>query len=320
MSPKTSPSTADDQAGHQKGSAIDALKERGAEVGELELRFALSQQGSTREGKQNQQKQRLDAPTQGRQRGQKHPGNPSNWVHERERSREWGLPFGYDTALSVWFATNASTPGTGTQRRFYRAEQAAGLNPVASRCFLKFVLVTNGSVRFCGSSTIVVTTNHGSPFRSIERSKNSFKTVFPLYGGPFFLKYPGRKLRRNHLERSSPIAFPGGSQALLRRFRPAHRRFPLGYGITLPRRRAALRRLSAEMQQPGLGALVRVDLEGVIVRPGDVQPPWNAQEGRRAIGPALFARGFVLGRIPGIARGAACGGQRDAGEIALRPG
>src|SRR6185295_3486550 len=49
---------------------------------------------------------------------------------------------------------------------FYLAEQAVGANPAASFCFLKLVLVTKGSVRFCGSSTMVVTTNQGSPLRS----------------------------------------------------------------------------------------------------------------------------------------------------------
>jgi hypothetical protein len=32
-----------------------------------------------------------------------------------------------------------------------------GFHPVASACFLKFELVTNGEVRYSGSSTIVVT-------------------------------------------------------------------------------------------------------------------------------------------------------------------
>src|SRR5947207_3365790 len=52
----------------------------------------------------------------------------------------------------------------------YFAEQGVGFQPVASACFLKLVLVTKGSVRYAGSSTTVVTTNHVSPLRSFERS------------------------------------------------------------------------------------------------------------------------------------------------------
>ena len=52
------------------------------------------------------------------------------------------------------------------------------MNP--SDSFLKFVLVTKGSLRYCGSSTIVVTTNQVSPLRSLDRSKNSFKTALAL--------------------------------------------------------------------------------------------------------------------------------------------
>jgi hypothetical protein len=45
---------------------------------------------------------------------------------------------------------------------------------------LKFVLVTNGVVRYCGSSTIVVTTNHVEPSFSVERSKYSRSVVLSL--------------------------------------------------------------------------------------------------------------------------------------------
>ena len=51
-----------------------------------------------------------------------------------------------------------------------RAVHGRGFHPVASACFLKFVLVTNGSVRFSGSSMMVVTVNQMSPFRSENKS------------------------------------------------------------------------------------------------------------------------------------------------------
>src|SRR5438128_693315 len=47
---------------------------------------------------------------------------------------------------------------------FYFAEQGVGFQPEASGSFLKFVLVVNDWLRYCGSSTIVVTTSHSSPF------------------------------------------------------------------------------------------------------------------------------------------------------------
>src|SRR5262249_24902942 len=71
-------------------------------------------------------------------------------------------------------------------------EQGTGFQPVASVCFLKFVLVTNGSFKYVWPSTTVVTTNHVSPFRSFDRSSNSLTAAFSLYGAPFFRRYPGR--------------------------------------------------------------------------------------------------------------------------------
>ena len=55
-----------------------------------------------------------------------------------------------------------------------------GFQPVASGCFLKSVVVTNGVVRYSGSSTIVVTTNQVSPLRSVRTSYYSFSVVRPL--------------------------------------------------------------------------------------------------------------------------------------------
>src|SRR5262249_40056287 len=72
----------------------------------------------------------------------------------------------------------------------YLTRQGVGFHPVASVCFLKFVLVTNGVVRYCASSTIVVTTNHVEPSFSLERSKYSRSVVLSLYGTPFLRKYP----------------------------------------------------------------------------------------------------------------------------------
>src|ERR1700722_17822564 len=41
---------------------------------------------------------------------------------------------------------------------------------------------------------MLVIVTHWSPFRSVERSQYSVSTAFSLYGTPFFLKYPGRRL------------------------------------------------------------------------------------------------------------------------------
>ena len=70
--------------------------------------------------------------------------------------------------------------GTSSLRSSHRAVQGDGLNLEPSGSLLKFVLVTNGSVRNCGSSTIVVTTNHVSPLRSFDRSKYSETTALAL--------------------------------------------------------------------------------------------------------------------------------------------
>ena len=51
---------------------------------------------------------------------------------------------------------------------------------VASACFLKFVLVTNGVVGYSGSSTMVVTTNQVSQLRSLESAKYSRTTARAL--------------------------------------------------------------------------------------------------------------------------------------------
>src|SRR5262245_583417 len=62
----------------------------------------------------------------------------------------------------------------------YLTKQAVGAHPVPSPCLLKLVLVTNGVVKYCGSSTIVVTTNHVEPSFSLERSKYSRSVVLSL--------------------------------------------------------------------------------------------------------------------------------------------
>jgi len=51
---------------------------------------------------------------------------------------------------------------------------------------LKCDVVTNGTARYTGSSTIVVTMNQVPPSGSLNRSKYSFTEVFSLYGTPFF--------------------------------------------------------------------------------------------------------------------------------------
>jgi len=68
----------------------------------------------------------------------------------------------------------------------YRAVQGDGLHLLVSVSFLKFDEVTHGPLRYCGSRTIVVTTNHSAPSGSLNESKNSFTVASALYGIPFF--------------------------------------------------------------------------------------------------------------------------------------
>ena len=72
-----------------------------------------------------------------------------------------------------------------------------------------------------------------------------------------------------------------------------------------------------EMEQARLRAGVGLDLQRVVVLPGDVQAAGHAHDGGRAVRFALQAGGFVLGRIPGIDHLAGVGVERDAGGVAL---
>src|SRR5207237_649675 len=63
---------------------------------------------------------------------------------------------------------------------FYSAVHAVGRHFAPSRSFLKCELVTNGSSRNVGSSTMVVTVNHWSPFGSACRSRYSVTVAFSL--------------------------------------------------------------------------------------------------------------------------------------------
>ncbi len=60
------------------------------------------------------------------------------------------------------------------------AEQADGFHLAPSASFFQLVLVTKGSLKYCGSSTTVVTANQVSPLGSLERSKYSLRTVLVL--------------------------------------------------------------------------------------------------------------------------------------------
>ena len=60
------------------------------------------------------------------------------------------------------------------------AEQGVGLQAEPSGTFLKCELVTNRELRFCGSSTTVVTISHESPFGSLVRLMYSVTRAFAL--------------------------------------------------------------------------------------------------------------------------------------------
>src|SRR5579864_505218 len=84
---------------------------------------------------------------------------------------------------------------------------------------------------------------------------------------------------------------------------------PLRHRISLPawllargrfefRGRLPLRWRRSEMQNARLRSLIGLDLQRVIVLPGDVQMRGLPHHARRAVGLALIAVGFVLGRVP----------------------
>src|SRR5438876_4246361 len=75
---------------------------------------------------------------------------------------------------------------------FYFAVQGTVFQAEPSESFLKCVIVANGWVRYCGSSTIFVTTSHGPPAASERTLKYSVTTASALYGTPFLRKYPAR--------------------------------------------------------------------------------------------------------------------------------
>lgn len=60
----------------------------------------------------------------------------------------------------------------------YRAEQGVGFQPVPSASLLKSELVVYGRVKYCGSSTLVMTVSQRSPFGSSFRSQYSVTTAF----------------------------------------------------------------------------------------------------------------------------------------------
>src|SRR5262245_39055866 len=63
---------------------------------------------------------------------------------------------------------------------FYLTEQGVGFQPAALGSFLKSVVVTYCRVKYCGSSTLVVTVSHWSPFGIVLRSYHSVTTALVL--------------------------------------------------------------------------------------------------------------------------------------------
>jgi hypothetical protein len=61
----------------------------------------------------------------------------------------------------------------------YLAEHASGFQGALSGSFLKCVLVINGTLRYCGSFTSVLTTSQ-TPLASLWRSYHSVTTAFSL--------------------------------------------------------------------------------------------------------------------------------------------
>src|SRR5438046_1279326 len=74
------------------------------------------------------------------------------------------------------------------------ARHGVGSHPDASGIFLKCACMMSGSIRYRGSVTIVVTTSQMFfVYGSENVSKYSSTMALPLYGTPFFCKYPGRR-------------------------------------------------------------------------------------------------------------------------------
>src|SRR5580704_13532426 len=73
---------------------------------------------------------------------------------------------------------------------------------------------------------------------------------------------------------------------------------PLGGGIALQCWSAAGSLRRTKVEHASLRAGVSLDLQRVVVLPGDVQARGYAHQTSRAVSLALIARGFVLGRIP----------------------
>ena len=65
-------------------------------------------------------------------------------------------------------------------RPCYFATHCEGFHPEASGSFLKCELVMNGSDRYWGSVTIVVTTSHIWPLGALKLSKYSSRIAVPL--------------------------------------------------------------------------------------------------------------------------------------------
>src|SRR5687768_17105869 len=71
------------------------------------------------------------------------------------------------------------------------------------------------------------------------------------------------------------------------------------------------------MKQARLRPGVGLDFQRGVVLPGNAQPGWKPHDAARAVAAALLAGGFVLYRVPAIARLAAFRVQRQSAELAL---
>ena len=73
-----------------------------------------------------------------------------------------------------------------------------------------------------------------------------------------------------------------------------------------------------KIQQAGLLTRIAVDTQGVVVLPADVQACGQAHQSCGAEGPALFAVGVVLFKVPFVRNLPAARIDRDAGDVAFR--
>ena len=176
---------------------------------------------------------------------------------------------------------------------------AVGFQPAASFCFLKCVLVQNG----CAEVGRIDDLGRHDQQRIAVRNVETIE-VFRHYRGIRAVRHavPAQisrlHLRRHDLQRPAARSarrerMPPPAVMTLARNDPSSR--PTRPASRRPRVRGA-----RNDERARLRAGVRLDLQRLVVLPGDVEAAGHAHDAGGAIGLALLARRFVSRRIPGV--------------------